>query len=96
MRSFIVPIALASLAAPLAAEPMQFKIEHRDLNLSTAEGQKALDRRIDRAARQACGVDSRSTGTRIRSREARECYRDLKAQAYKQFAARFGEQVKGG
>ncbi len=96
MRFLIATAALASLTAPLAAAPVQFTIEYSDLNLASVEGQKILDRRIDRAARAACGYGNQSTGTRIRSREARECYRDLKAQAYKQFAARISGQAKGG
>ena len=96
MKILIAAAALGSIAVPAMAEKVSFEVEHRDLNLSTAEGQKALDRRIDSAARKACGVDVSTTGTRIRSSDARACYREMRAKARKQFAALTASEKKGG
>lgn len=85
---------LGAVATPAFAESLS--IPYQDLNLATAEGQKALDRRIDDAVREFCGMDRTATGTRISSREARQCYAETRAQAQKQFAAIVDEQRLGG
>ena len=86
-------LGLATVASVLtvpafAAEPngQSVRVEYNDLNLATAEGQEMLDRRLDAAARQVCGIDDVQTGTRIGSRDAKRCYRDAKASLQAQFA----------
>lgn len=92
-------IALSAAGAVLAATPAAagtMSIEYKDLNLGTVEGQQALERRIDEAARDVCGLDEASTGTRIQSRTAKRCYQDAKKQATQQFAALVEENRLGG
>lgn len=42
--------------APALASEAGVPVQHADLNLASAAGRAALDRRIDRAARQVCGT----------------------------------------
>ena len=76
--------ALLPVAAPVAAqanpamahkdaETRAVQVPYADLDLGTAEGQRELDRRIDRAAREACSASRTHVGSRITAREAREC-----------------------
>lgn len=98
MKTTLIALA-ASLTAltPIAAMAQQsVTVEHRDLNLGTPEGQAALDRRVDAAARKVCSLDTVRTGTRIRSAENFECYRQAKAQVKKQVAAALAAQQLGG
>lgn len=98
MKRYLVAMTAAAVlggaATPAFAESLS--IPYHDLNLSTAEGQKTLDRRIDKAAREFCGLDQTTTGSRISSRESRQCYADTKKQAQKQFAALLDERRLGG
>ncbi len=89
-------LATTTVAVPAAAQHMQVSIEHRDLNLSTPQGQSILDQRINKAARAVCAANQQTTGTRLRSREASECYRTAKAQAKTQVAAAIAAQQRGG
>lgn len=96
-RPLVVLAAVAAFgatAAPAYADTLS--IPYRDLDLSTAEGQKALDRRIDGAVREFCALDQQLTGTRIATRESRKCYAETRRQADKQFAAIMDEQRVGG
>lgn len=81
-------------AAPAAAENVG--IEWRDLNLETAEGQAALDRRINNAASEVCGLNEIHTGTRFTSRRAQSCFDQAKAAAKRQVAAIREETRLGG
>ena len=95
-----IPLALAAalvLAAPAgvaAAETQTTStgVKYKDLDLTTDAGQKELAARLDRAARAVCGMDEVGTGTRVKSRDARDCYREAREQ--------LGEQIsrvtKGG
>ncbi len=96
MKFLIAAAALGSLAIPASAEEVRFEVEYADLNLQSAKGQKALDRRIEAAARKACGYNARITGTRLQSRDARDCVAELTAKAHKQFAATVANTGKGG
>lgn len=89
-------LASATAAVPAAAQARQVSIEHRDLNLSTPEGQSILEQRINKAARAVCAGNQPTTGTRLRSSEAAECYRTAKAQAKTQVAAAIAAQQRGG
>lgn len=92
-------IALAVTGAVLAGSPAaaeEMSVAYQDLNLATVQGQEALDRRIDSAARKVCGLDETITGTRLRSNAARRCYADAKAAAKKQLAGIVAEQQLGG
>lgn len=84
------PIAAALLGLALTAAPAfadTISVQYKDLDLSTTEGQKTLDHRIDVAARQVCGYDAITTGTRLRSSASVECYKNARAQVQHQVAA---------
>lgn len=87
-------MALAGTAAPALAETVEVK--YADLNLASAEGEQILQRRIDQAAKRACGLDQIRTGTRLKSDESKKCYREAKAQATKQIAALTDAKRLGG
>lgn len=92
-------MALAASLAVLTAVPASAEsitVEHRDLNLSSPEGQAALDQRIDRAARKVCGLDEQRTGTRLAPLKDTKCYRQAKAQVKQQVAAAVAAQQLGG
>ena len=92
-------IAIAALATTAVATPAlagQMQVKYSDLNLATPEGQERLERRIDRAAREICEVDTVRTGTRVRSASARSCYIAAKKSAQQQFAQLVDEARLGG
>ncbi|MCP5395723.1 MAG: UrcA family protein [Sphingomonadaceae bacterium] len=92
----IVAAAIGSLALATPAAAGTMSVEHQDLDLSTAKGQKILQQRINQAAREVCGIDRSRTSSRIQSTEAKRCYAEAKAAANKQFAAVIEEQQLGG
>jgi len=69
-----------SFGAATPAFAKDVTVRYADLDLTTAEGQKQLDRRLDTAARDVCGYDDVTTGSRLRSPEAIECYDKARAQ----------------
>lgn len=74
----------ASVIATPAAAETGVAVKYSDLDLSTERGQQALERRIDSAAREACGMDV-VTGRFSPSTAQRQCLRETKT--------RVGEQV---
>ena len=106
-RSFsrsITAGALALAATGLALTPAAHAAEdyrtvgvsHADLDLSTEEGKEELERRIDQAAKQACGFGEAQVGTLIRTREQRSCYRQAKRQFDRHFAQIIEDAQRGG
>jgi len=92
-RSKSVAIALAATAfslspaiASAATEQRTVGVVYADLDLSTDEGVAELDRRIEHAARAACNLDEHAVGSRIRSRDARQCYEQARQQLDRHFA----------
>ncbi|MDP5103269.1 MAG: UrcA family protein [Erythrobacter sp.] len=79
--------AISPALAAGPADPMTLKIATADINLATAQGQRTLDRRIEKAARSVCRADDRSTGTRIMNQDARTCLDKVRAEARQQVAA---------
>lgn len=93
---------LAAIAQPATAHaatgqeaPRRAQVEIADLDLATADGQKHLDRRIRRAAREVCSMAETATGTRLQSREALACFDKAVRDAHVRFAARRGERTGG-
>lgn len=78
--------AAAAATAPAPAFAKDVEVRYSDLNLSTPEGQKKLERRIDTAARDVCNVDAATTGSRIRSSEATACYNKARSDVSAQVA----------
>lgn len=91
--------AAAAVAAPatLAARDTDesIAVSYADLDLRTEAGKRELERRIADAAKDFCGTDDR-TGTRIRSREMRNCVEQTKEQLDAQFAAVLAQTRSGG
>ena len=90
----------ALFAAPAFAEEERetqtVGVQFADLDLATEDGRKELDRRIDHAARTACGMDERATGSNMADRTSRKCYRDTKSQMTDHFAKLVNQQNLGG
>ena len=92
-------IGLALTASPALAGEVDLppkEVSIAGLDLDTAEGQRMLDERIERAARDVCRVDEPRVGTRIRSNEARACLAKARAGAKQQVAAIIEDQRRGG
>lgn len=89
--TFAAALAACLFAAPGfasdAAAGASVEVKYRDLDLSTTAGTDELNRRLDKAAREVCGLDVVTTGTRISSREGRRCYNETKAQLETHVAA---------
>ena len=75
--AFAATVAIFAIPDAAIAEPASnsVTVRYSDLNLDTAEGQKKLEQRIDRAASTVCGLDAIKTGTILRSHQAMACYR---------------------
>ncbi|WFL78631.1 UrcA family protein [Altererythrobacter arenosus] len=99
-KTTLVSVALgtAMLASPAMAggQKPAAQIEFKDLNLSTAEGQKALDGRIEAVARQICKVDEQVTGSRMVPRDRMACVKAAKKSAKQQVAALIERDKLGG
>ena len=87
----------AAMAAPaFAADTMPtVHVRYADLDLSTQEGQDTLNRRLDRAAHEVCGIDRRTSGPALPSSEARQCYRETVKGFEREIAVRAEEQQRG-
>ncbi|MXO96895.1 UrcA family protein [Erythrobacter aquimaris] len=101
MKTPLIMISALALAVPATAsaqraEEQSISVEYRDLNLSSPEGRKRLENRIEAAARQVCDLDETRLGSRIRSRDAQRCYVDAKKTIDAQFAAVVERHARGG
>lgn len=80
-----IAIVAALCTAGLFAAPTAFaasrEVSFNDLDLTTVEGQKILDTRLDRAARSVCKVARPTTGTLLNSDIDRNCYRQALGKA---------------
>ena len=96
MRQYLIALsALAVVAAsPLAAK--DFTVNYADLNLKSEQGQKALERRIDKAARDFCGVGVGQTGSRVVPQGTRQCYQDARNAARQQIGQLVEQSQLGG
>ena len=86
--------ATLSIAAPAFAN--EITVNYKDLDLSTAKGQNTLARRLDAAARNACGMSESNTGSRLASASAKACYKDAKSRSQATLATIVGEAQIGG
>lgn len=105
MKSTIIALAAAGsmaaligTAAPALAQSKggDLVIVYSDLDLDTAKGQKTLEQRIDRAAREFCSMDRKATGSRVRSNQASECYKQARTMAKQQMAKLLDDKRLGG
>ena len=100
-RTVSAALAAAALLASATAAHAQQRdtrttgVTHQDLDLTTEEGRSELNRRIDSAAKQVCGVNERQVGSNIMSRETRNCYRSAKRNLERHFAEMLGQHQAG-
>ncbi|MBU7579932.1 MAG: UrcA family protein [Porphyrobacter sp.] len=107
MKTLAKTLALVAATAGLAstaitpalageAEPRTAKVSFADLDLGTSAGQRTLDKRIEKAARQVCRMVSVQTGTKIMDRDAQTCLIRARADARQQVAALASTEQRGG
>lgn len=87
-------LAMAIPAAPAFAE--EKAVSYADLNLSSPEGQRILERRITQALKEVCQANEIRTGTRVRSSDSRRCMTEARANAKAQVAAILEQKGLGG
>ncbi|MGB3797443.1 MAG: UrcA family protein [Alteraurantiacibacter sp.] len=67
-------IATPALAG--SADAASVSVRYSDLDLSTKDGQEALERRLTHAAEKVCGINRRTSGVALPTSESRSCYRE--------------------
>lgn len=103
MKPLAIALATLGLAGaaitPAAAtemERMTVTVSYADLNLASPEGQRALDQRLEKAARTVCRVNALTTGSRILNQEVHECLAKARADSKQQLAAVTAKQQNRG
>jgi len=96
LASAAISPAMASPALASDTEPMTVSVRVADLDLTSAAGQRALDRRMERAVRSVCAAASASTGSRIVAQDAQACIAKTRASVRDQVAALTAAQQRGG
>jgi UrcA family protein len=93
-------IAATGLAAPAFAgetgETRTTAVRYSDLDLDTAAGQRKLERRLELAARDVCGVDEVVTGSRLASSSSRACYTETLENLSREVAMRIDRAAQRG
>jgi UrcA family protein len=93
---FAVAAAVATIAATAPVLANDIAVSYKDLDLTTPEGQSKLARRLDVAARNACGMDEARTGTRMPAQSATACYKQAQARSKNTMATIVGDAQRGG
>jgi UrcA family protein len=99
MQSLALALAAAVLAAPVAAkdETPAVAVRYSDLDLTNEAGQRQLDMRLERAARDVCGMNETAVGSRLPAQRSRECYREARRDLDRQYAQLLSRKsVAGG
>lgn len=89
---------MATIGALFVAQPAlaaAIDVSYEDLDLTTEAGKKELDQRIDRAAKQVCGLNEKTVGTRIPDREAKKCIKQAHRDIAKQLATLTNKMTAG-
>jgi UrcA family protein len=89
LHSFALALATIGLAVPAAAaedKAPTVAVRYADLDLTSEAGQRQLDMRLERAAREVCGMDETMVGSHLRSTESRTCYREARRDLDREFA----------
>lgn len=94
MFKTIACVLAIAAAVPAAAESRV--VRYDDLNLSSAAGMKAFERRLDGAARQVCGASYDYRQSLTLQASTKKCVAEAKARARSDFAARDINQARGG
>jgi UrcA family protein len=98
MQSLALALAAAFVAAPVAAkdEAPTIGVRYGDLDLTSAAGQRQLDLRLERAARDVCGLDEKRVGSLLPSLHSRDCYREARRDLDQQYALLLSRKSAGG
>ena len=98
MQSLALALAAAVVAMPATAadEPPKIGVRYGDLDLTSEAGQRQLDQRLERAAREVCGMNEKVTGSHLRSQNARDCYREARRNLDQQYAQLITRKSAGG
>ena len=108
MKTLAMTLAALGLAgtaiSPAVAGPvyggnldrMTISVPTSDLDLGTAEGQKRLDQRLEKAVRTVCRTASLTTGSRIMSEETRDCLAKARTDVRQQVALLMSNEQRGG
>ena len=99
LQSLALALAAAALAVPAAAaedEAPTVGVRYSDLDLTSEAGQNELDNRLERAAREVCGMNEKHVGSRIIPQHSRECYREARRELDVQFAQLVSRKSAGG
>ncbi|WP_121115780.1 UrcA family protein [Croceibacterium ferulae] len=83
-----------ALPAAAAPETVSIAVLHDDLDLTTQGGQDALQRRLDRAAKQVCRYPSNQS--LMSAQDEARCYRQARRTVAVQFAEVLADQVARG
>jgi len=88
MQSLVLALAAAVVAVPAVAadEAEVIRVRYGDLDLTSVEGQRQLDSRLERAAREVCDMNEKVTGSHLRAPTARACYREARRDLDRQYA----------
>ena len=89
----IAAVAAATLATAAPVFAKDVSVQYGDLDLASDQGQRTFSQRVHRAARKACDF---SNDGRLPSASAMRCYREARAKANVQMAARIDESRLGG
>ena len=99
MQSLVLALTAAVLAVPAVAaedQPPTVGVHYSDLDLTSEAGQKQLDLRLERAARNVCGMNETRVGSRLRANHSRECYREARRHLDQEFAQLVSRKSAGG
>ncbi len=80
---------------PASATPT-IAVKYADLDLSSKAGQSKLERRIDSAARVACGMDEIRTGRFTPATAQRQCYEETKTRVHNRVATIIANEKSEG
>ena len=88
----------AAISPALAgnAELMTISVPTADINLATAQGQKTLDQRLEKAVRTVCRTTSLTTGSRVLTQETRACLAKARSDVKQQVAALYTRNEQRG
>lgn len=88
--------AVTPAIAGLKPQVQTISVPTSDLDLGTAKGQRALDKRVEKAVRSVCRTVSSQTGTRIMDQDAQNCLARARADAKRQVAVLVSDEQRGG
>lgn len=102
MRFTLPLIALAAIAAPVVAAPLDaeeivtVRVAYGDLDVTSPEGRAALEARIDAKLRQACTVESIARYSNGRSARDANCITEARTAALAEVERVAAAEVRSG